>query len=188
MPVLTHGACALSAPSELACQLLSYLEGASEVLPIPGPWGCERMTRQFPKIVAAMFAQVTSEVALILAGKNRQVARDLFAVAARHIQLQTNGNCHRHPQAHAWFLVKEAFVGNNVVTSLERASHFLAEGRADTPLLWYAVIVDLVALCDELDLPDSELIRREIARDAVTWGGLPQPFFPLLGVYPKTGS
>ena len=173
---------------ELASQILSYLEGASEVLPIPGPWGCERVARQFPEIVAAMFAQVTSEVALILAGKKRQLAHDLFAVASANMQLQANGSCHCHPRAHAWFLVKEAFVGNDVATFLERASHFLAEGRADTPLLWYATVIDLVALCDELELPDSKLLKWEIARDAVTWEYLPQPFFPLLGVQPKTGS
>lgn len=171
---------------ELACQLLSYLKGASEVLPLPVPWGSERVARLPPELVAVIFAQVTNEVALILAGKNRQLARDLFAVVVRHMQLQADGNCHPYPRAHVWFLVKQAFVSNDVATFLEIASHFLAEGRADTPLLWYATVIDLVALCDDLDLPDSELVRREVAKEAVTWEYFPQKFFPLLSVYPKT--
>ena len=173
---------------ELAFQILSYLEGASEFLPIPGLWGCERVARQSPELVTMMFAQVTSEVALILAGKKRQLAHDLFAFASAYMQLQANGHCHCHPRTHAWFLVKEAFVGNDVATFLERASYFLAEGRADTPLLWYATVIDLVALCDELELPDSKLVKWEIARDAVRWEYLPQPFFPLLGIQPKAVS
>jgi hypothetical protein len=170
---------------ELACQILSYLEGALEVLPIPGAWGCDRVARQSLELVTATFAQITREIALILAGKNRQLARDLFAVVSAHVQLQANDRCHCHPRACAWFLVKQAFVNNDVVTFLERASLFLAEGRAEARSLWYATVVDLVALCDELNLPDSELVRQEIARDAVTWKDFPQKFSSLLGVYPK---
>lgn len=167
---------------DLACRLLSHLEGASEVLPLPGSWGSERVALLSPDIAAALFVQITGQVALILAGKNRQVARDLFAIVAHHMQLQSDGNCHCHPRFHAWLLVKQAFVGNDVATFLERASHFLAEGRANTPVLWYATVVDLVALCVDLDLPNSESVRREIASNAVKWEHLPQPFFSLLGV------
>jgi tetratricopeptide (TPR) repeat protein len=171
---------------ELACQLLSYLEGASEVLPLPVPWGSERVAHLSPELVAVMFAQVTDEVALILAGKNRQLARDLFAVVVRYMKLQADGNCHPYPRTHAWFLVKQAFVSNDVATFLERASHFLAEGRTDIPLLWYATVIDLVTLCDELDFPDSNLVKQEVAKEAVTWEDLPQKLFPLLGVHPIT--
>jgi tetratricopeptide (TPR) repeat protein len=204
---------------ELACQILSYLEGTSEVLPIPGYWGYERMASQSPELVAAMFAAVTSEVALILAGQNRQLVGDLFAVISAHMQLQANGisipnrdsyssapttvdrvphsvtqgmfypqknRCNCHPRAHAWLLIKQAFVNKDFATFLERASDFLALGRADTPLLWYATVIDLVALCDELPIPDSDLVRQEVASEATTWENLPQKFFPLLGVCPKT--
>mgnify|MGYP000678064456 CR=1 FL=1 len=171
---------------ELACQILSYLEGASKVLSNPDLRGYEFVAHQSPELVAAMFAQVTSEIALILAGKNRQVDRDLFAVASTNLQLQTNSNCHCHPRSYAWLLVKQAFVSNDIVMFLERASHFLAGGRSDTPLLWYATVIDLVALCKELDLPDSEFVKQVIAKEAASWEYLPQKFFPLLGVCPKT--
>ncbi|MBD2679335.1 MULTISPECIES: hypothetical protein [Nostoc] len=170
---------------ELACQILSYLEAKLEVLPIPGNWGYERVLRQPAELVGAMFAQVTGEVALILAGKNRQVVGNLFAVVSNNLQLQMNGNCQCHLRANAWFFIKKAFVSNDVVLFLERVSQFLSEGRADTPLLWYATVIDLIVLCKELDLPDSELFMQQVARDAATWEHLPQKFSSLLGVHPK---
>ncbi len=170
---------------ELACQILSYLEGTSEVLPIPGSWGRERVACQSPELVAATFALVTGEVAEILAGKDRQLVSDLFAVASGHLHLQASNNRHCHPGAYSWLLVKQAFVNNDVPKFLELASHFLAEGRADIPLLWYATVIDLVRLCNELNLPNIELVKQEIAREAVTWEYCPQKFFALLGVCPK---
>lgn len=171
---------------ELACQILSYLQGKLEVLPIPGNWGYERVLRQPPEFVGAMFAQVTGEVALILAGKSRQVVCDLFEVASTNLQLQVNGKCHCYFRANAWLLVKQAFASNDVALFLKRASKFLSEGRAETPLLWYATIIDLIALYDELNFPDSEVFKQEVAKDAATWGYLPQKFSSLLGVHAKT--
>lgn len=165
---------------ELAYQILSYLQGKLEVLPIPGNWGYERVLRQPSEFVGSIFAQVTYEVALILAGKNRQVVRDLFGFAS------AKSNCHSHLRANAWLLVKQAFSSNDVALFLERASQFLSEGRADTPLLWYATVIDLIVLCEELDLPDSELFTQEVGRDAATWKHLPQKFSSLLDVHPKT--
>ncbi|GAX44996.1 hypothetical protein NIES4075_60150 [Tolypothrix sp. NIES-4075] len=165
---------------ELACQLLRYLEGTLEVLPISGSWGFERVARLPSELVAAMFVQITSEVALMLAGINRQVARDLFAFAADKLQLQALSNSYPKEQANVWFVVKQAFVDHDYTMFLERAANFLVLGRADTPLLWYATVVDLFTLCDSLALPDSKLIQREIAEDAITWQYMPQKFFSLL--------
>ncbi|MFW9264548.1 hypothetical protein [Nostoc sp. CALU 546] len=171
---------------ELAYQILCYLEGTLDILPIPGLWDYERVVRQPPELVAVMFAEVTGDVALILAGKKRQIDHGLFALTSANMQLQVNDNCHWHPPSYAWLLVKQAFVLNDIPTFLERASTFLAKGRADTPLLWYATVIDLVALCDELDFTNSELFRQEVCTDAATWKFLPQKFSCLLGVHPKT--
>ncbi len=170
---------------ELAAQLLAYLEGVLEVLPFPGFWGSEYVVRQPKEVVAATFAQITSEIAVILAGKNPQLASSLLAVVRHHIQLQPHASHYGHPRAYTWFLLKEAFVGNDIATFLERASHFLAEGRADTPLLWYATVVDLVALCNDFDEPCKRIVEREVALDAATWKFLPHKFFTLLGIHSK---
>jgi len=164
----------------LAGQLLSYLQGTLEILPISGSWGSERIARQSPELVAAMFAQITSEIALILADQNRLFARDLFALVTPYIQLQANSQSHCHPRAYAWLLLKQAFLNNDRITFLERASHFLAEGRADTPVIWYATVFDLVTLSNELQLPNSDLVRQEVAKDAISWEYLPQKFSLLL--------
>ncbi|WP_375515784.1 hypothetical protein [uncultured Nostoc sp.] len=50
----------------------------------------------------------------------------------------------------------------------------------DSPLLWYATVIDLVALCNELDLPDSKLVEQEVAKKAATWEYLPRKFYYLL--------
>ncbi|OUL29771.1 hypothetical protein BV378_05125 [Nostoc sp. RF31YmG] len=169
---------------ELAFQILSYLEGISEVLPLPGPWGRERVARQSPELVAGMFVEITNEIALILVGKDRSLVRDLLVSASAHLLLKANTHDHCHPRAYTWLLVKQAFASNDVATFLKRASHFFSEGRADIPLLWYATVIDLVTLCDELAVSDSELFRQEVAREAGSWKNLPQKFSSIL-VCPK---
>lgn len=174
---------------KLACQILSYLDGTSEVLPIPGRWGCEyvaNLTRQSPERIAVMFVQVINEVAFVLASRNYQCIQNLFAVVSANLQLQGNDIYHCHPQAYTWLLVKQAFANNDVAMFLERASQFLAKGRTDTPLLWYATVIDLITLCKELDFPDTELFRQEVVKEAASWEYLPQKFSSLLGVCPKT--
>ena len=179
--VRTHVRCmCLNKAVELACQLLSYLEGTLEVLPISSSWGFERIARLPSELVGAMFVQITSEIALLLAGMSRQVARDLFAFAADKLQLQALCNSHPKEQANVWFLVKQAFLNDDYTMFLERAANFLVLGHADTPLLWYATVLDLFTLCDSLGLPESDLIQREIAEDAITWQYMPQKFFSLL--------
>jgi hypothetical protein len=165
---------------DLASHLLSYLKGTVEVLPIQSLWGSKRVACLPSELVAAMFAQITGEIALILAGKNSEVALDLFAIAARNLKLQASDDCICHLQAYAWLLLKQAFVDNNITSFLEQSSNFLAKGRTDIPLLWYATVIDLIALCDKLNIPNSKLLRQEIARDTVTWQYLPKKFSLLL--------
>lgn len=164
---------------KLAFQILGYLEGILDTLPIPGLWGYERVKRQRPEFVAAMFAQVTGEIATILAGKDRQFVSDLLTVGSTYMPICPDETHHCHPQAYAWLLVKQAFVNNEVATFLNRASNFLPEGRGDTPLLWYATLADLVALCNKIALPESDLLKQEIVKDAATWKGIPQRFLSL---------
>ncbi len=164
---------------QLASQLLGYLAGRLEVLPILAAWGFDRLARQPKELVGVMFAQITGEVALILAGENRQFVGKLFAVVTRYLDDSTDDNSLPHPQANAWLLMKQAFVKNDISTFLEHSSKFLAQGRADTPLLWYATVIDLVDMCDT-NVPESELVKQEVFKDATTWKYLPQKLLALL--------
>ncbi|MBD2250501.1 hypothetical protein [Nostoc parmelioides] len=158
---------------KLAFQILGYLEGVLDILPVPGLWGYERVKRQIPEFVAAMFAQVTGEIAIILASQDHQFDSDLLKL------VNTNENNHCHPQAYAWLLLKLAFINNEVATFLAQASNFVAQGRGDTPLLWYATLADLVTLCDEIKLPESDLLKQEIIKDVAAWNGVPKKLLSL---------
>ncbi|MBD2342606.1 hypothetical protein [Anabaena subtropica] len=164
---------------KLAFQILGYLEGVLDILPVPGLWGYERVKRQIPEFVAAMFVQVTDEIAIILASQDNQFDSDLLKIDLTHILVNSNEDYHCHPQAYTWLLLKMAFINNEVANFLEQASNFLAHGRGDTPLLWYATLADLVALCDEIVLPESDLLKQEIIKDVATWNGVPQKLLSL---------
>ncbi len=165
---------------KLASQLLSYLEGRLEVLPFPGNWGREPVMRQSLELMAATFALVTCEVAKILVGKNHQLTKELFTMISFNLQLQTNNNCYCHPRSYSWLLVKQAFVNQDIPKFLELTANFLVEGRADTPLLWYAAIIDLVILCDEIELTEFQLMKQEILKDSVNWEDCPQKFMQVI--------
>lgn len=167
---------------ELTSQILSYLAQESETLPIPGLWDSKRVKRQSPKDVTAMFKQVTGEIVLILAGKDKQLASKLFAIIASRLNLQIDIDRQCYPRAYQWLLAKQAFVNKDVPKFLELASQFLAEGRSENSLLWYATVIDLVAICEEVNFQDLELVKQEIAKDATTWKYFPPKLSFLVGV------
>jgi hypothetical protein len=165
---------------ELAFRLLGYLGGTLEVLPFPGLWSSERVVQQRTEVVTATYAQIACEVAVILAGKNRQLAGELLANSKSYINLQTLNNY--HPSVQTWFLLKQTFIDNHVDKFIEQASYFLAAGRLDTPLLWYATVVDLITICKDFNCLESELLKFEVAKDAENWQFFPASFLPLLGI------
>ncbi|KST62923.1 hypothetical protein [Mastigocoleus testarum] len=165
---------------EIASTLLGYLSGTLEVLPFSGSWGRERLKSQSEKVLAATFSQITSEIALILAGKETQTINDLLAITLHHLQLSaSNKNC-LHQRSYQWFRLKQAIANNNPASFLEKTSCFLASGRVDTPFLWYATVVDLVSLCKKFDFPCAELIIREVAQDVPEWKLFPKRLLALI--------
>lgn len=159
---------------KLTSQILSYLAQESETLPIPGLWDSERVKRQSPADVTAMFRQVTGEIALILTGKERQQASKLFSIITSSLNLQIDINRQCYPLAYKWLLIKQAFVNQDIPKFLELSSQFLAEGRGNNPLLWYTTVIDLVNICEEVNFTDLKLVKQEIGKDATTWKYFPQ--------------
>ena len=155
---------------EMASKLLGYLQGTlEEVLPFLGTWGSQRVKCLPKEVLAATFSQITSEIALILAGKNTPTANRLLQIALHHSKSPAIEENYLHLQSYQWFLLKQAIVNQNVRAFLDNASYFLASGRIDAPALWYATVVDLVTLCQKFDFPESKSIIREILRDAPEW-------------------
>lgn len=165
---------------ELACHLLNYLQGNSDVISIPGSWGYEPIARQSPKLISATYALIVGEIAEIFAGKQDQHQKDLFAIIAAELKLQNDDSQQCHRRAYSWLFVKQAFINKNIPEFLEMSSCWLSEGRADTPLLWYAIVIDWIDLLDRLNLPKKELFRQKIIEDANTWQNCPPHFLSLL--------
>lgn len=164
---------------KLGSQLLSYLEGKSENLPFPVCWDAHLIANLPQEVISTTFNLVTNEIALILVGKNRQEGQELWEIIINHINLEIDDGVETYPPAYCWLRMKQALFNSNLTNAIELMSQFLSAGRGKVPLLWYATVIDLVAICDELHLPNSELVKQQIANDAVHWEDFPKQFLPL---------
>ncbi|MEB3179940.1 MAG: hypothetical protein VKL59_13015 [Nostocaceae cyanobacterium] len=164
----------------LASQLLSYLQGTSETLPLSSPWGSQRVALLPEDVFPVLVTQIIDEVAFILAGKSHQFVRELFAIITRYMQFSDENNFVAVPQVHEWLLVKQAFVNHHVPTFLERASNFLAGRRTDNLALWYAVVIDFLAVCEDYNFPGLPSLQQEVVSEALENEYFPRKFLPLL--------
>ncbi|MBW4539292.1 MAG: hypothetical protein KME43_09100 [Myxacorys chilensis ATA2-1-KO14] len=153
---------------ELASQILSYLEGQREALPIGTAWGFERMARQPIELVRMMIAQITSEIAVILAAQDFDKAYALFQVATCDPLERASIQCVPIDQhSREWLYLKQSFLSRDRSTFLKQTCSFLEIGRSQLSLLWYAVVVDLLRLCDELECPAAKRLQQAIVRDTL---------------------
>lgn len=156
---------------KLAGQILSYLEGRKDTLPIGTAWGFERMARQPRELVRMMIAQITSEIAVILAAQDFDKAYALFQVVTCDPLERVTANrasiqCVPIDQhSREWLYLKQSFLSRDRSTFLKQACSFLEIGRSQLSLLWYAVVVDLLRLCDELECPAAKRLQQAIVRD-----------------------
>jgi hypothetical protein len=171
---------------ELAGQFLSYLQGTSTSLPFPIVWGSELVEKQPPEIIYATFAFVTSQISLIFAEEKYQQACDWFAIIESNLPLKfdvsdsCDSNYHPCPQALAWLKIKRAFLNKNVTDFLEYSSQFLVDGRSNIPVLWYVNIIDILEVLRELNFPNYNLVKQQVAEDAVSWKYVPKQLLPIL--------
>jgi hypothetical protein len=170
--------------------VLNYLEKKSNMIPIATPWGYIQIS-QWPEITNGLFIVTTNELASVITGCEAIVAgsetlnvRDIFAGAIDHIRPEDTGDCFLSLQAHNWLKAKQALIDGDVEDFLQKVTQMLSKGRADAPFLWYAIIVDLILLCEKLDLPDANLIKQDIAKDAKSWnwGRLPSSWKSLVDI------
>lgn len=158
---------------EIASTLLGYLQGTIENLCLFESFGRECLNYQSKEILADTFSLITSEIALILAGKATHRANTranhLLAIALQYLEVSATAENSLHQPSYQWFLLKQAMVNNNIPLFLNKAGCFLASGRADTPLLWYATVVDLFTISKKFDFPSTQLIIEEVKQDAPKW-------------------
>lgn len=153
--------------------LLDYMEGKSATLPALTFWDSSRLLSLPSELVNTMFLQITVEIALVLAGNETLSTQDLFAGAQSHTRPGIADSCLLSPQSHAWLRAKQALIIDDLDSFFEVTAKSLSDGPGNASWLWHAFIADLISLCQQLDLPEAHLIRRNIAKDARSWKGIP---------------
>lgn len=133
----------------LAFRLLGHLEGRREVLPGAGKWDA-RAIGDFPgNVVRTLFNQIVAEIAVILAA-NPDMHALFVAASAAHLDRCPGSACFRYPMAHAWLNLKRLFLEDRRLF-LTSCCGLLENAYREMPLLWSAVVVDLVTICKDLD-------------------------------------
>jgi hypothetical protein len=158
----------------LADQILQYLNGSLERLPIGGHWGQERLDAVPVAFRNGMLARTTSEVGMLLAKQSVAEARRLWAAFPSWSGFDQHAAV---SEIYDWGRTKEAFLQEDLSAFLERAASFLAAGRRET-LLWYTTVLDLCACCQALRPAQTAGFRQEVAQDAVHMSVLPSPLLP----------
>jgi hypothetical protein len=155
---------------ELACQILRYLSGTSESIAVMGDWGYQRVKNQPHDDVSAMFVQVAGELAIILAGKTRQSKKIQLNILSQ-ISVSDSECCHR--TAAKWLLLQQQLADNNTKDFFCQLSDFLWDCKAESALLSSSALIDLVILCEELQLDIIADVKQQISKDADLWQNLP---------------
>lgn len=164
--------CPLEA-AKICLGLLRYIEGDEESWPISEFKNGGSPTELPADLLAAMFIQITGELALLLAGKEKGDGAAIFTplvpLAEDRITLK---DC-QHRRARDWLYIKLVFLKRNTKAFLERVAKLLGEGPGEITLLWRAAATDLYQFCSDFSIPEAFSLKKEIGADARTWQRLP---------------
>jgi len=113
-------------------------------------------------LVEHYFDKITGELAVCLAGAGDAGAPRLFQPLMRHAK--SAGCLHDFaPRAHAWMRMKQLGLNDEIAGFLEMAIELLQAGGAAMPTLWFATVLEVVALCRSLGGHASALADRMVA-------------------------
>ena len=149
---------------QTSASLLSAMEDSTEEGPLP-PVRSPGFTALPPELLRAMFIQIASEPALILAGRDRGEAARLFAPLAEHAAGKATRGCGDHALAHRYLRAKAAFLDGAGEAFFEQVAALLGGGPGEAPLLWRAAARDLHDACVARGEPGAA----EIAADSAGW-------------------
>jgi hypothetical protein len=152
--------------TQLCVLLLTYLEGDRPSWPLSA-----QTTGADPALIpkplcAAMFAQITGELALLLAARPRQECQSLFRPFKAHAEFNATTHCRHHQRAHEWFSTKWALLQGEDETYLEQAAALLRAGPGEIPLLWQTAAADLYRYCCDQTSDAASELAAVIARFA----------------------
>lgn len=156
-------------------QIINYLEYKADT-PSTHAWNVSHLSAFPPDIKELQFTEAVGGIANLLVGVDRLEAGQCLASLTSHIHSPGADSCYLSPQAHAWLRAKQALVDGQPENFLRQALPILSQGRASLPQLWYATVVDLLFLCQSLELSEARMIRKEIIAAAPSW---PWKHFPM---------
>ncbi len=149
---------------EIGAAFLDYLELRTDT--VPAALGSPRaLLDSVPVGIASYyFDKICSECALVLAGSNDDRVEKLFCLLAHHARPQ------HHPDefgrmAHEWLRLKSLALSGDAITALTAGLETLRKGRRSEPLLWFATIIDVAALCRSFE-SDGNAVATEMIRMA----------------------
>jgi hypothetical protein len=175
---------------QIGTQIMDYLENKACASSL-STWDASRLSEMPQSLKELQFTEAVGELATLLTGvdtlKTGQMVSQCFAGLAAHIDSPDADSCYLSPQAHTWLRAKQALINEQPENFLRQALPLLSQGRTALPQLWYATVVDLLCLCQRLDLPEARMIKQEIIAAAPSWPGkhFPATWQALLHLSPE---
>ncbi len=158
----------------IGAQIMDYLEQKADISSTH-TWNVSHLSAFPPTLKELQFTEAVGDLATLLAGVDRVEAGPCLASLTSHIHSPDADTCYLSPQAHAWLRAKQALVDGQPENFLRQACPILSQGRVSLPQLWYAAVIDLLFLCQSLELSEARMIRKEILASAPSW---PWKHFP----------
>lgn len=158
---------------ELAGVLLAYLEHRLDSLPYHHSWGLRPLQAVPRTLIREMILQIISETAgfIVTGSASASEWRDLIEAS----KLCEDPENAISPQVQFALRAQNDRLMNDLAEYLSDLEHFFRLGIRHCHLLWYALLIELVDFCDEIDTLGSRQVREVMLRDSVKWKGVP-PF------------
>ena len=157
--------------TKLAGMLLAYLEGRIDELPYHRDWRAWSLRAVQRSLVRAMIHQVIGETAgRIVAGDAPEEEWRGLIEASR---ISRDPETAVVPQVQYALRAQGGRLAGDPEGYLRNLERFFRGGIRHCHPLWYAVMVELVEFCGELDTRPARQVRDVILHDSAKWKGLP---------------
>lgn len=151
---------------EMAFALMNYLEQKIPTLPYPTVWDAQALTDQSPVLKKLLFEQAIFEVAFVVSGEEQTPPRFLELA---HAHLTAAVPCSLSPCAHTWLASRLALAEQDLPRYLEMAQQLIAAGPGEIIWLWYATLLDLLPICQDLSGKQATLLHQEVTEQLSGW-------------------
>lgn len=157
----------------LAGVLLAYMERQTHELPYHHDWLSRGLQAVPRSLLQAMIYQILGETTAYIVTGNAPAEE--WSVLIKASRLYQDAEAAVFPQVQYALRAHYDRLVNNPEGYLRNLECFFRVGIRHCHLLWYAVMVELVRFCREVDTCRSRQVREVILRNSAQWKGLP-PF------------